>query len=122
LHCHCNASDGRLSPEQVMQEVIHAQLDLFALTDHDTVAGFVALEKLDKPFVMVSGIELSSVWAGTGVHIVGLDFIVEHPAMQAIINDLRQARELRAYQIDKKLASKGMPDSLQGALQFCPDL
>jgi 3',5'-nucleoside bisphosphate phosphatase len=122
LHCHSTASDGKLSPEAVLLRAEEAQVELFALTDHDTVAGSQAIASLDKKLQFVSGIELSAVWSGVLVHIVGLDFDPNHTAILSMIAILREAREQRAYMIDKKLASLGMPNTLQGALTFCPDI
>ena len=39
LHVHSNASDGTLSPEQVVKLAAEAGLASIALTDHDTTAG-----------------------------------------------------------------------------------
>lgn len=122
LHCHSTASDGKLSPQQVLSAAAETGLQLFALTDHDTLKGYHQLADVEKPFCFVPGVELSSVWSGVSVHIVGLDFDPQHPAILTVIDRLRQAREQRARLLDKKLAAQGMPGSLQGALQYCPDI
>ena len=41
LHIHSNASDGRLSPEEVVEESVMRGLSVIALTDHDTITGLV---------------------------------------------------------------------------------
>lgn len=122
LHCHSTASDGKLSPQDVLACAASASLNLFALTDHDTLQGYHAVADGDYPFTFIPGIELSSVWSGVSIHVVGLDFDPVHPAITAAVTNLRHAREQRAYLLDKKLAAKGMPNTLAGALQFCPDL
>jgi 3',5'-nucleoside bisphosphate phosphatase len=122
LHCHSNASDGKLSPHEVLSRVADAELDLFALTDHDTLKGYSLIKNIEKNVTLVSGIELSTVWAGVAIHIIGLDFDPEHPDILAAIAFLRNAREERAGIIDDRLAKKGMPDTLQGALRYCPDI
>ena len=122
LHCHSNASDGKLPPSEVLARAAAAELSLFALTDHDTIAGYEEVAEQTHPFTLISGIELSSVWSGVSVHIIGLDFDPKHPAILQAIDGLRHAREVRAHMLDKKLAARGMPNTLQGALQFCPDI
>jgi hypothetical protein len=122
LHCHSNASDGKLSPQEVIALVERTDVQLFALTDHDTVAGFKAVKQMPTNFTLVSGIEISSVWSGVGVHIIGLDFDIEHSSVQEAVGFLRNARTERAHIIDERLAKKGMPNTLQGALSFCPDI
>lgn len=122
LHCHSTASDGKLSPQDVLAEAKKSGVSLFALTDHDTVDGYLSVRDQAEGIQLVSGIELSSLWSGMSIHIVGLDFDAEHPAIQQAIGDLRKAREERAYKLDKKLEKLGMPNTLQGALRFCPDI
>ncbi len=122
LHCHSNASDGKLSPHEILLRVANSDVELFALTDHDTIKGYSLIKNDCKPFTLVSGIELSTVWAGVAVHIIGLDFDPEHESILAAITFLRQAREERAKMIEDRLAKKGMPDTLQGALTYCPDI
>lgn len=122
LHCHSTASDGKLSPQEVFALAEEAELDLFALTDHDTIAGYLQIRDTASKVQLVPGIELSSVWSGMSIHIVGLDFEVYHPAIENIIHTLRTAREQRAHLLDEKLAKLGMFNTLQGALHYCPDI
>ncbi len=74
LHVHSNASDGTFSPSQVVELAKNAGLDAFALTDHDTTAGVPeALEKgRDLNIEVIPGIEVSSSFDGTEIHILGL--------------------------------------------------
>ena len=73
LHVHSNASDGTFSPSQVVELAKNAGLDAFALTDHDTTAGVPeALEKgRDLNIEVIPGIEVSSSFDGTEIHILG---------------------------------------------------
>lgn len=74
LHVHSNASDGTFSPSQVVELAKNTGLDAFALTDHDTTAGVPeALEKgRDLNIEVIPGIEVSSSFDGTEIHILGL--------------------------------------------------
>jgi predicted metal-dependent phosphoesterase TrpH len=121
LHCHSTASDGKLSPHQVLALAAMHQVELFALTDHDTIAGFREVETVDWPFRLVSGIEFSTVWNGVSVHVIGLDFDPDAPSMQEGVAFQREVRKKRAQVIDQRLAKQGMADTLQGALKYCPD-
>lgn len=122
LHSHSTASDGKLSPEAVLALAAESMVDLFALTDHDTIEGYRAVTNNKQSFQLISGIELSSVWSGVAVHIVGLDFNADHPAITEAVNFQRRVREERALIIDDRLAKKGMPNTLAGALKYCPDI
>lgn len=117
LHSHSTASDGKLAPEAVLQLAIDAGVELFALTDHDTLQGFLSLPDTDQ-LQLVSGIELSTVWASQGIHIVGLDFDPRHQGIQAAVAHQAQARAERAERINEKLIKRGLPDTLGLALNY----
>ena len=126
LHSHSTASDGKLSPSSVLALAIEAELSLFALTDHDNIDGFLAIKKAEASEQVscpqiISGIEFSTTWLGVGVHIVGLDFDPEHKGLLTAIDQQGQRRFDRAQRINDKLAQKGFPNTLAGALTFCPD-
>ena len=58
LHCHSNASDGKLGPEEVLKLAAAAELDLFALTDHDTIQGYESVKDKTLPYHLISGIAI----------------------------------------------------------------
>ena len=122
LHCHSSASDGKLSPQAVLHLAEEAELDYLALTDHDTIQGVMEILAINSTVNVISGVEISSLWQGVAIHIIGLDFDVEHSAISALLAQQRLVREKRARIIDQKLAAKGMPNTLAGALTYCPDL
>ncbi|PHQ87290.1 MAG: phosphatase, partial [Thalassobium sp.] len=74
LHCHSTASDGKLSAPDVVSRAAERGVKILAITDHDTVEGFrLGREKAAEVGIqLISGIELSCVWGGITVHIVGL--------------------------------------------------
>jgi len=123
LHSHSNFSDGILSPAQLVARAKERQVDVLALTDHDTTAGLLlareaaALEGIQ----LISGIEFSSHWGKGGVHIVGLGFDVDSPPLQAAIDAQNIARNSRAEQIALRLARAGIKDALAGAQALAGD-
>ena len=90
LHVHSNASDGTFSPSQVVELAKNAGLDAFALTDHDTTAGVPeALEKgRDLNIEVIPGIEVSSSFDGTEIHILGLFVNSDDPVLAAMLENL----------------------------------
>lgn len=61
LHIHTNASDGELSPIQLVDRAIKDKMDVIAITDHDTVAALLTIEKnITDSIEVISGIELSA--------------------------------------------------------------
>lgn len=74
LHVHSNASDGTLTPARVVELAAQKGLSAIALTDHDTIEGIPeALEAAKSlPLEVIPGIELSCVYQGEEIHILGL--------------------------------------------------
>ncbi|HEY8483776.1 MAG TPA: PHP domain-containing protein [Longimicrobiales bacterium] len=96
LHLHSNASDGSLSPSALVRAAMTARLDVIALTDHDTTAGYAEAEavlKYGRPLVLVPGVEVSSTHAGVELHFLGYHIDPAHPAM---LEHARSAAERRA--------------------------
>jgi predicted metal-dependent phosphoesterase TrpH len=107
LHLHTTASDGCLTPSQLIHFVAHRGLKIVAITDHDTTNGlaeaFSAAQ--DYPDLMIiPGVELSADIPGDEVHILGyyLDHLNE--VFQNTLHQFRQGRETRARQMVNKLA------------------
>ncbi len=102
---------------ELLQRAKAAGVRQFALTDHDTTAGYLSVRHTNEAdeVGLISGVELSSRWATTTVHVVGLDFDADAPEMVAIVEQLTQAREERAEKIATRLAGVGIHDALEGA-------
>ncbi|WXL27329.1 PHP domain-containing protein [Ectopseudomonas mendocina] len=120
LHCHSTASDGSLSPTALVTRAHERGVRVLALTDHDTIEGLdeaaAAASRLG--IELVNGIELSCTWGGATIHVLGYDFSPDAPALQAAITELHEGRWLRAAEIAKRLAGKGMPGALEGAREI----
>lgn len=110
LHVHSNASDGTFSPSQVVELAKNAGLDAFALTDHDTTAGVPeALEKgRDLNIEVIPGIEVSSSFDGTEIHILGLFVNSDDPVLAAMLEKMRISRDRRNEKMLENLAADGI--------------
>ncbi len=117
LHSHSTASDGVLSPTELMQLAARSGVDVLALTDHDCTDGHAeaAVAATETGVQFVPGIELSVSWRKRLIHIVGLHVDGEYGAMQAGLVELRARRQLRAEAIGVKFEKIGMPDVYGGA-------
>lgn len=106
LHCHTTASDGKFSPLQLIERAQSVGIKVLAITDHDTLAGYrEARDQLcDKNLILISGIEVSCLYAGMNIHIVGLDFDANATSMLQLEAQQIQARQQRAEQIAERLA------------------
>ena len=117
LHCHSTASDGVLSPREVVLRAFEQGVNVLALCDHDTVAGIdEAKQTADEiGIALISGVEVSTDWEGRGIHIVGLNFDKMHPKMLALLENQKVLREKRALEIGAKLEKVGVPNAYEGA-------
>jgi predicted metal-dependent phosphoesterase TrpH len=111
LHLHTTASDGRLSPAQLVARVAAAGITTMSVTDHDTVAGLaeVAAEAAPRGIRLVPGIEITSVAEGRDVHMLGYFFDVANAPLLAFLEGQRALRVSRMREIGARLAVLGMP-------------
>ena len=120
FHTHTTASDGALSPRELVQRARDRKVDMLAITDHDTVAGYLtAVQQYPQNAAgprLIPGIEFSCRWSGTTVHIVGLGMACDHPAMVEGLAVLKAARTERGRKIADRLEGLGYQGALAGAL------
>ena len=117
FHTHSLASDGALTPLELVRRAKAAGVRQFALTDHDTTAGYLSVRHTSEAdeVGLISGVELSCLWATTTVHVVGLNFDADASQIIAVVEQLTQAREERAQKIAMRLAGVGIDGALEGA-------
>ena len=112
LHTHTSMSDGSLSPQALVNQAELAAIDILSITDHDNVQAYDDLSKLKNPnLTLIPGIEFSTEWKKTGVHILGLNIQLESDAMRTGVDSQSQARLLRAQRIAEQLDKLGLENS-----------
>ncbi|MEO5922036.1 MAG: PHP domain-containing protein [Pseudolysinimonas sp.] len=98
LHTHSSVSDGTESPAELIAAAVAAGLDVVAITDHDSTAGwssaFAAAEGTG--ITVVPGLELSTQLDYASVHVLGYLVDPEHPALSAETARIREERLHRA--------------------------
>ncbi|MGR6965857.1 PHP domain-containing protein [Geodermatophilus sp. URMC 61] len=115
LHTHSSVSDGTDTPAELLAAARAAGLDVVALTDHDTTAGWAEAERTrPEGLTVVPGMELSCRWFPAGappisVHLLAYLFDPEHPALAAERVRLREERLGRGERIVAALAEAGHP-------------
>ena len=107
LHVHSDASDGTFTPSQVVELAKNAGLDAIALTDHDTTAGVdEALEAAHHLNIeVIPGIEVSSSFDGTEIHILGLFVDQKDPVLAAMLEKMLISRDRRNEKMLENLAA-----------------
>ncbi|WP_024793822.1 PHP domain-containing protein [Tomitella biformata] len=118
LHTHSTASDGTLSPAEIIVAAGAAGLDVVALTDHDSTAGWdeaVAALSSGGPAVrLVRGMEMSTIARGEDgrpvpVHLLAYLFDPAHEAFAAERRRLRAERGTRLRTMAERMAADGLP-------------
>lgn len=111
LHLHSNASDGKLSPEELIREAVAAGLEVIALTDHDTVDGIIPARDTAGEFpdlTFVPGVEISTDLPDGEAHILGYFIDYTSPELEASLVRFRDSRTIRARRMVAKLAEMGI--------------
>ncbi len=126
LHCHSTASDGTLAPAALAERAAAAGVELWALTDHDELAGLAAAREaaLDLGMAWLAGVEISVSFAGETVHMLGLGVDPRDDALAAGLAGVRSGRLERARQMAAGLEAAGHPGAFEGAMAYVgnPDL
>ncbi len=109
LHAHSTASDGTDTPAELVRNAAGAGLDVVALTDHDTVAGYrEAVAALPQGLTLVTGAELSCRLDGIGMHMLAYLFDPEEPELFRERELVRDDRTPRAQAMIGKLRDVGV--------------
>ena len=118
LHTHSRASDGTLSPTELVSLAAARGVTLLALTDHDCLDGVAeAAAACDAAGIgLLPGVEVSVSWERKTLHVVGLGVDPAYPALVAGLAGLQSVREARGVEIGKRLEAKGIADAYAGAL------
>lgn len=119
LHTHSTASDGLFTPKKLVTYAKEKELSAIAITDHDAVGGYYQAVETGKELgiEVVPGVEISTLYDGTEIHMLGLWI---DPSHQALIKQLKEQRNLRAERnkmVIKLLNQLGIPISLEEVLK-----
>jgi predicted metal-dependent phosphoesterase TrpH len=110
LHTHTTASDGRCTPEELVERAAAAGVTVLAVTDHDTVAGTsrTAAACARAGIEFVPGIEITAIVDGGDVHVLGYFIDGDSLALRSFLAEQRQHRVDRIRQMVDRLAGHGM--------------
>ena len=111
LHLHTTASDGRSSPQELVDRAAAAGVTVMAVTDHDTTAAIDDVMSAASAFgiEVISGIEVTAVEAGRDVHILGYFIDPADIQLSGFLARQRTQRITRVKAVGDRLALLGMP-------------
>ncbi len=117
LHSHSTASDGTLTPAELVRKAGQAGIEVLALTDHDTLDGIeeATTAAVSAGIALVPGVEISVTWNRHLVHIVGLGVETGCVALRNGLRYLQKVRQDRAEEIGRRLEKQGIEGAYAGA-------
>ncbi|MGI8496472.1 MAG: PHP domain-containing protein [Gemmatimonadaceae bacterium] len=117
LHMHSTASDGAVSPGDVVAAARHAGIAAIALTDHDTIAGVTEAQDAGRPLGVrvIAGVELSAVEGEIETHVLGLH-LTRPEDLERELMVLRGSRRARAERIVTLLNQLGVAVTIEAVL------
>jgi len=117
LHSHSLASDGSLSPTELVAAAHAGGVDVLALTDHDTTDGLAEAADCARRLglQLVPGVEISVSWQAQTIHVLGLGIDPACEALQTGLSGLCEFRNWRAEEIGRRLEKAGFPGCYAGA-------
>jgi len=107
LHVHSTASDGQFTPAQLKQMGRDMQLDVLALTDHDTLGGLVDWPADDLGPRLIPGVEISCAM-DREIHLLAYGASPTHEGLAALLNALHKERSQRAHRMAEALKQQGL--------------
>jgi 3',5'-nucleoside bisphosphate phosphatase len=106
LHAHTSASDGTDAPADLLASAARSALDVVAITDHDTTAGWAeAADGVEASGVaLVRGMEISCAVDGISVHLLSYLHDPDFPELAAEVDEARASRATRAERMVELLS------------------
>lgn len=121
LHAHSTSSDGWLPVDELCARAALCGVDLFCVTDHDTLPTARPVVR-DSNMEVLIGIELSAQWRGRVVHVLGLNLRnqPDSPLAHGVLGQ-RRLRDERGQAIGERLHKRGIEGAYEGARRIAGD-
>ena len=106
LHMHTNKSDGALTPKQIIDEAVKANLQAISITDHDTIDAYTdetMKYAKEQGIKLIVGVEISTKSDRCGIHVLGYNFDINNKEFKQKLDKIRNARHDYLKAVAKKL-------------------
>ena len=106
LHMHTNKSDGALTPNQIIDEAVKANLQAISITDHDTIDAYtdeIIKYAKEQGIKLIVGVEISTKSDRCGIHVLGYNFDLNNEEFKQNLDRIRNARHDYLKAVAKKL-------------------
>ena len=120
LHILTTFSDGLLTPEEILKMAKKNNVQIMAITDHDTFAGYEEAKEIAQDFDIerVPGVEISTMHKGVDVHILAYYPDTNNKELRAQLDEIQHGRFYRAKKILAKLNVLGFELSLKKIIEL----
>jgi len=120
LHMHSTLSDGSLSVAEMLDLAARRKLTAIAITDHDNIDSWTEGKDLAARLgvELIPGVEISSAWEGSDIHILGYFFDPSNLALNQVLERAKRRRFLRAKAMVRKLGHLGLPIRFEKVLSY----
>ena len=120
FHIHSNFSDGKNSPEEILDFAKKKKLAAFSISDHDNIGGYLHLKDIigQNDPELVPGVELSAGQRNEDIHILGYYFDSASNELNSTLKQFRDKRNQRGAEMLNKLKKQGINIPLELVKQF----
>jgi 3',5'-nucleoside bisphosphate phosphatase len=122
LHIHTRYSDGAFKPKELTNAAKSNNLDIISFTDHDSVEVYKHIPIEHAPVRILPGIEFSSTWENSDVHILGFGIDTSDKQLLDILAWMKSGRHVRAEKMLDKLSAMGIKIPFENVLSFAGDM
>lgn len=112
LHTHSTASDGTLTPQELVNEASQKELLYLALTDHDTIDGLDHIHNVPNNLKFINGVEISAEFPKT-LHILGYGFDSDHLELNKTLRELQDFRLKRNKKMLENMTKLGFDITIE---------
>ena len=115
LHTHTTASDGTLTPTELVAHARELGLSAVAITDHDTMNGVAEAQTAGERLgvEVIPGMEISTDYRGEDTHVLGYGMDINAPALREVLDWVIEDRRRRNERIAERMRRDGIDVSLE---------
>lgn len=124
FHCHSTASDGLLSPSELVKLAYDQGVRIMALTDHDSTEGVAEARRAAEvyaDFTLIPGVEMGTDIPGGEVHVLGYFLDPDDPELISTLRRLREGRLGRGKGMVERLRALGLDVTWEQVQRFAGD-
>lgn len=118
LHIHSSYSDGKLSPEEIVDIARSQGLRYISITDHDTIESQYITRIKTEGINVIPGIEFSTEFNEEEIHILGYFIDLDNIKLIESVNKLKKSRSERAEKIIEKLRINNINITKEDLIQY----